>query len=297
MEDSPPTFSIIVPTYERPAQLAMCLSALARLDYPRECFEVIVVDDGSAKSPDDVVKEFRELMDVRLFSQRNAGPAAARNFGATHARGDFLAFTDDDCAPDSQWLRAFAAHFIKTPDRIIGGRTFNALPQNLCSETSQLIIEVVYSHFNANADDARFFASNNLALPLRRFREMGGFNAAFITSEDRELCDRWLALGLRMTYAPDAVIRHAHTLTLRSLWHQHFAYGQGAQRFHQARTLRGHAPFKPDRVFYLKLFRAAASQTNKTRAMQLTALLLWSQIANAAGFLTARRKAKSEGRK
>jgi glycosyltransferase involved in cell wall biosynthesis len=290
MKDRPPSFSIIIPTYERPAQFATCLSALSRLDYPRASFEVIVVDDGSTQSPDNVVKEFRELMDVRLFSQPNTGPAAARNFGATHARFDFLAFTDDDCAPDSRWLRALAAHFSKTPDRIIGGRTLNALPQNICSETSQLIIEVVYSHFNNDADAARFFASNNLALPLKRFREMGGFNATFITSEDRELCDRWLTLGQRMTYAPDAVIRHAHALTPRSLWHQHFAYGQGAGRFHRARTLRGHAPFKPDRVFYLKLLRAAASQRNKIRAMQLTILLLWSQIANVAGFLRASRK-------
>lgn len=297
MKDRTPSFSVIIPTYERPAQLATCLSALSQLDYPRARFEVIVVDDGSAQSPAGVVKEFRDLLDVRLFSQPNAGPAAARNFGATYARFDFLAFTDDDCAPDADWLRALAAHFIKTPDRIIGGRTLNALAQNLYSETSQLIIEVIYSHFNNDADAARFFASNNLALPLKRFREMGGFNASFITSEDRELCDRWLAHGLSMTYAPDAIIRHAHALTLRSLWRQHFAYGRGAWRFHHACTQRGHPPFKPDRVFYLKLLRAAASHTNKRRAMQLSILLLWSQMANVAGFIGASRKQEDEVRK
>jgi GT2 family glycosyltransferase len=286
MSERWPFFSIIIPTYERPAQLATCLAALARLEYPRECFEVIVINDGGIDTLESVMEKFRELIDVRLLRQGNAGPAAARNFGATPARGDFLAFTDNDCAPDAGWLCTFAARFTQTPDHIIGGRTFNALHENLCSETSQLIIETVYSHFNADADDARFFASNNFAMPAQRFREIGGFNATFIASEDRELCDRWLASGLRMTYASEAIIHHAHDLTLRSLWRQHFGYGRGARRFHQARTLRGSKPFKPDGIFYLKMLRAAASQTRKTRAVRLSALLLWSQLANIAGFLT-----------
>src|SRR3712207_1403127 len=101
MSDDLPFFSVIVPTYERPAQLAACLGALARLDCPAASFEVIVVDDGSAAAPGRRLDEFRDLLDVRLLTQANAGPAAARNRGASEARGSFLAFTDDDCAPDA----------------------------------------------------------------------------------------------------------------------------------------------------------------------------------------------------
>ena len=288
MKDGLPFFSLIVPTYERPAQLASCLDALARLDYSPERFEVIVVDDGSVVAPASVVEQFRDALDVRLYSQKNSGPASARNFGAEHARGAVLAFTDDDCEPDPLWLRALAARFARTPDRIVGGRTLNALPLNLYSETSQTIIEVVYAHFNADPEDARFFASNNLAIPAGRFRELRGFDETFKTSEDRELCDRWLARGLRMTYAPEAVVRHSHNLTLRSLWRQHFGYGRGARRFHHARATRGEGRFKPDMDFYLKLLRASSSQTRKTRAAQLTALLLWSQLANTTGFFYER---------
>ncbi len=289
-EEALPFFSIVVPTYERPAQLSTCLAALARLDYPRDSFEVIVVDDGSADAPAGVVARFGELMDLKLYSQRNAGPAAARNFGASHARGEFLAFTDDDCAPDPFWLRAFASSFESKPQHIVGGRTLNALPRNLYAETSQTIIEVVYSHFNADPEDARFFASNNFAVPAAGFRELRGFDESFRTSEDREICDRWLSKGLRLAYAPEAVVHHAHPLTLRTLWRQHFGYGRGAWRFHSARAARGHAPFKPDRDFYLKLLRAPASHAPKTRAAKLTALLLWTQLANTAGFFYERRQ-------
>lgn len=280
-----PFFSVIIPTCERPAQLATCLQALTRIDYPRERFEVVVVDDGSEHSPEAVIGRFQGQLDIRLLTQKNTGPAGARNFGAAHARGEFLAFTDDDCTPDANWLRAFAGYFAETPERLLGGRTCNALTLNPYAETSQMIIEVVYAHYNANANDARFFASNNFALPAERFRQLKGFNESFTTSEDREFCDRWLTRGFGMTSAPEAIIHHAHDLTLRALWRQHFSYGQGALRFHRARSDNGHGSFKPDPRFYLKLLRASASRTRKTRAaVQLTALMCWAQLANAAGF-------------
>jgi glycosyltransferase involved in cell wall biosynthesis len=281
-----PFFSVIIPTYERPAQLATCLHSLAHLDYPRDRFEVIVVNDGgSDPTLGSVVGQFCGPLEVRLLAQKNTGPAGARNFGAANARGEFLAFTDDDCAPDPGWLRSLASSLAQSPDRIVGGRTLNALSLNPYAETSQMIIEVVYLHFNADPNDARFFASNNLALPAARFREMKGFNESFRTSEDREFCDRWRARGLRLTYAPGATVYHAHHLGIRSLWQQHFSYGRGALRFHQARARRGNGRFNPDLSFYLKLLRAPASRARKLRAVQLNALLIWAQLANAAGFL------------
>ena len=280
----PPYFSVIVPTYERPAQLSRCLGALARLDYPAERFEVIVVDDGSAAPPARLLGEFRDQLNVRLIAQPNAGPAAARNRGAAEARGSFLAFTDDDCEPETGWLRSLAARFAATPQSLVGGRTVNALPANPYSETSQLIIEVVYEHYNSGPGGPRFFASNNLAAPAELFRAAGGFDETFKTSEDREVCDRWLARGLRLAYAPEAVVRHAHALTLVALWRQHFGYGRGARRFHRARAARGNAPFRPERAFYLKLLRGSLTRAHGAAAPALPALLLWAQTANAAGF-------------
>ena len=82
-----PFFSVVVPTYRRPGQLAACLGALSRLDYPRDRFEVIVVNDGSPAPPQGEVEGFRDRLDVQLLRQAHAGPAAARNAGVTRARG------------------------------------------------------------------------------------------------------------------------------------------------------------------------------------------------------------------
>jgi GT2 family glycosyltransferase len=291
----PQTFSIIVPTYQRHAQLAACLASLAVLDYPRELFEVVVVDDGSRPRVDAVCEPFCAQLDLKLIAQENAGPAAARNRGAAVARGSRLVFTDDDCAPAPDYLRALAARFRESPDALVGGRTVNALAENPYSATSQLIVETVYDFYNA--DGATFFASSNFAVAAASFRDAGGFDERFRCSEDRDFCERWRARGSAMIYAPDAVVRHAHALTPLTLWHQHFGYGRGAFKFHAQRGARTGAQFKPDPAFYAKLLRAAIAQP---RAVLMTTLLAWAQLANAAGYARERlasSRANLKGRK
>lgn len=288
----PPIFSIIIPTYNRPRQLSDCLQALSQLDYPKDRFEVIVVDDGSDTSLDSVVAPFKTELDLRLLQQQNAGPAAARNYAAQQARGQYVAFTDDDCKPAVDWLQALEACFSQHPDRIVGGRTVNALADNPYSITSQNIISMGYAHYNAERDQARFFASNNMVVPAQKFRDLGGFDERFTTSEDRELCDRWLHCGYQMTYAPEVVIYHAHPMTLRSFWKQHYSYGRGAFRFHQTRANKGWGDFEIEGNYYLRLLRYPFENGQSRQGLTLTAVLFVSQVANAAGFFQEMMRAR-----
>ena len=100
-----PVFSVIVPTRDRALRLGWCLDSLAALDFPREDYEVIVVDDGGRDRVDDVVRERSRAMHVALTRISHAGPGAARNAGVALSRGKLLAFIDDDCAAHPQWLR------------------------------------------------------------------------------------------------------------------------------------------------------------------------------------------------
>ena len=282
----PPFFSIIVATYNRPTQLGECLESFACLDYPRPCFEVIVVDDGSQTPLEAVVMPFTDRLDVTLLRQANAGPGIARNAGAARARGQFLAFTDDDCRPADDWLRILALRFRAEPDRAVGGRTVNALPANLYATASQVLVDYVYAYNNADRDRARFLASNNLALPTDRFHAVGGFATPWPhpASEDRDLCDRWLHHGYPMSYTPAAVIYHAHGLTFRSFSRQHFNYGRGAFGFHRARARRGSGRFRVELPFYLHLPLYPLATTRGRRELWLATLLVISQAASAAGF-------------
>jgi glycosyltransferase involved in cell wall biosynthesis len=281
-----PILSIVIPTYNRPAQLAVCLQACARLDYPPDCFEVIVVDDGGTVPLDEVVARFHDVLTLRLLRQDNAGPAAARNTGASEARGEFLAFTDDDCSPAPTWLQALAAQFAMSPECAVGGRTLNALTNNRYSATSQHLISYLLSYYNVVPHAARFFPSNNLAVPAREFRAMGGFDTTYprAAAEDRELCDRWLHMGYRMIYAAEAVVYHAHGLTFGTFLGQHFRYGRGAFCFHRVRARRGQHHFKVEpAAFYIDMLRYPFVNTKGIDALVVMLLLIVTQVANAAG--------------
>lgn len=290
MESSWPFISVIVPTYERAGPLSLCLDALAAQDYPRDRFEILVVDDGSITSPAGSVEKFRPDLDVRFLTQVHAGPAAARNFGAAQAKGAFLAFTDDDCAPAPGWLASLARALTSGADCAVGGRTTNALPHNPYSTVSQLLVDYLYLSWNPDPQHATFFTSNNLALSMQAFESVGGFDIWWKSAagEDRDFCDRLIARGYRLIYAPDAVVRHAHLLTLRTFVRQHFNYGGGAYRLHRVRARREAKGLCVEPYgFYLSMLGFPFSRTGGARAAFLAVLLVVAQAATAVGWMKA----------
>jgi glycosyltransferase involved in cell wall biosynthesis len=287
-----PLFTIVVPTYRRPRQLTACLRALARLDPPRGGFEAVVVADeeGNGSFPAGI-ESAADRSPFRFLRQPHAGPGIARNTGARAARGRYLAFTDDDCAPEPDWLVKLEAGFAATSAAMIGGRTRNVLDGNLYSEASQLVVDHIYRWFNRDPAAARFFASNNVAVEAEAFRSLGGFDPTWglVGGEDRDLCDRFLHAGHRLAYRDDAVVLHAHELSPSPFWRQHLWYGQGAYRFHRARANRNAQPIRVERPrFYWDLLAIPFDHHRGARAVALTGLICVSQVASTAGFFRER---------
>src|SRR5579871_5771350 len=133
-------FSVIIPTRNRPQQLSQCLAALASLDYPRDRFEVLVIDDGSTQPLESVISDWKSRVPVRLLIQSNTGPATARNRGAAEARGGWLAFLDDDCRAAPGWLKGFA-DTAASSEEVLGGATQNVSPHRPCSAASQALVD------------------------------------------------------------------------------------------------------------------------------------------------------------
>jgi GT2 family glycosyltransferase len=281
-------FSIIVPTYDRPQKLALCLASFVKLEYPGDRFQVIVVNDSTEISIETAVSPFQKQLNLELLSQPNSGPATARNTGAFAAKGKFLVFTDDDCTVAPDWLQTLETRFAETPDCLVGGRTINALPDNVYSTASQQLIDYLYSYYNAIGDRAQFFTSNNFALPAAAFQNIGGFDTSFslAAGEDREFCDRWLHSGRRAIYAPEVTVYHFHELTLRKFWRQQFNYGRGAFLFQQTISKRAENAKKIQHPsFYLNLLIYPFSQKSGIQMLLIAALFVLSQTAIAAGIL------------
>jgi len=292
MRPNAPEYSIIVPTYRRPDALAQCLRAIEGLDFQRERFEVLVVDDGSADPPSDVVEALDPTLDARLLRVSHAGPASARNSGARQARGRYLVFTDDDCLPQPGWLTA-VDRWMAASDRpiAVGGRVINVLDDDIYAAASQGIVDFLYEYYGEHPAPWRFFTSNNLALPRAQFLEIGGFDEGFklVAAEDRDLCERWRAAGYDLQYAPDAVIGHAHRLGFTRFNRQHFVYGRGAFDLHRSRARRGARSLRLEPVrFYLGLITQPLRRSARPRGLALAALHAWSQAAYASGYVYER---------
>jgi GT2 family glycosyltransferase len=276
-------FSVVVPTRGRPAALRRCLDSLARLDYPVEAYEVVVVDDGGGLDG-ELVGSSRE--NVRFLEQAPAGPAAARNRGAAAAEAPYLAFVDDDCTVDPGWLGALGAELRARPDAAVGGRVVNDVPENACATATQLLIDYVNRWYASNRPSRRFATSNNLAVSRAPFLELGGFDERFdlAAAEDRDFAARWIAAGRELVSAPAAVVRHAHDLTLARYLRQHINYGRGAYAF---RSRQGAATALEPLQFYVRLLTEPLRQPQiaRRRAFALVPLLALSQAATALGFL------------
>jgi len=288
--------SVIIPTRNRPVQLAACLTALAAQTFPRDRFEVILVDDGSDTSMEGVVARTGGSLQVRLIRQANSGPARARNAGAALASGALLAFTDDDCEPEVDWLSVLCAQSKACPTCLIGGQTINALPHNVYATASQLLVDYLYEYqMSASPISPRalpaFFTANNIAVPAALFHRLGGFDETFPLAggEDREFCDRWEQAGFPMRMAPSARVQHAHSLSFTGFWRQHLNYGRGAWQLRRARLQRGKPRLQiAPLAFYLRLVTYPLRVVSAAKTAPLIALMGLSQVANAAGFFSER---------
>jgi len=290
MEQKLPFFSIIVPTRKRPELLVACLQAMARLEYPRDLFEIVVVVDGGKVPSGEQLASLQTMIDLTILTQSHAGPAAARNNGARDAKGEYFVFTDDDCMPMPDWLSKLAEGFLMNPDCAIGGRTVNALPNNRYSAASQFLMDFLYADYTTAPADARFFASNNIAVPAALFRTIGGFSESFTRAagEDRDFCLKLRMHGHCLVYVQEAVIRHAHDLTFAGFLIQQFNYGRGSFLYHnmdKARNRRrpGFEPLS----FYVRLLIYPFFHVAGVKKITLSFMFLLSQVAVAAGYFRA----------
>jgi GT2 family glycosyltransferase len=280
-------FSVVVPTRNRSRALHACLDALARQRFSSDAFEVIVVNDGGSEPLAHLEAAFRNRLQCTFLHQPHLGPAAARNRAALQARGEFLAFTDDDCRPAPDWLTRYEQVLRNNSGCLAGGHVVNAAGDR-GSEASQHLVDFLYQTYRDNGVP-RFFTSNNLAISRGNFQSLGGFDESFsmAAAEDRDFCRRWARAGRPMVYLPEAVVHHFHALDTPRFLGQHFRYGRGARLFHIrcAAAGRDAVRIEPPR-FYLSLFLYPLRLKNYSSIarLQIWLLFMLSQVANTAGY-------------
>jgi GT2 family glycosyltransferase len=281
--------SVVIPAHARIAKLKQCLEGLAAQTIPRDAFEVIVCDDGSPEPIAPTVEEFNGRLDLTVVRQERRGPAAARNEGARRATGSLLAFTDDDCVPEEDWLEQLLANVERHPGHLIGGSIVNLLPDDPYATATQLITSCVYDYYARHPQSRRLYCTANLAVPRNRFWLLDGFSEQYqrAAGEDYDFCARWTEAGFPNHYAPEATVGHSHGHSLGSFWRQHFGYGRALLRVRQGmarRRGRGVIALESP-SFYREILTYPFDHTPGTFAARSaeTMLVLLSQVATAAG--------------
>lgn len=292
MTASPAAVSVVVPTLDRPAAVRRCVESLLAQQLPAGAhLEVLVVDDGSA-TPIAIEVPQHGAVALRVIRQDTQGPAVARNTGLRAAAGALVAFIDDDCEATPTWIAALLGAAARHPGCGLGGRVVNALADNRCSEASQLLVSFLCEYYARHDGGPRFFTSNNLAFPREALLAAGGFDTRYqrAAGEDRELCDRWVNGGRRLVAVPEAVVRHAHDLTLATFCRQHLTYGRGAWGFRRARAHRTGAPVQVEPWTFYRDLLWYPVRTHGWRGLPLAGLLAVAQTANVLGFLAEARR-------
>ncbi|WP_212648238.1 glycosyltransferase family 2 protein [Deinococcus hopiensis] len=243
-----PFMSVIVATRNRAARLDALLDLLLDLDYPR--FEVVIVDNAPTDDGTERVVQARAARDarVRYVREDHPGLSNARNRGIRHARGEFVAITDDDVRPDRAWLTELARGFAAGEN--VGCVTGSILAMRLDTPAQAWIEQ--YGGFNkgfaprlfdlrAHQLDSRMYpyaagafgSGANLAFRRSAWREVGGFDAALgagtagMGGEELSIFVELLQRGYQIAYRPGALLYHDHHADYGALQRQMFSYGAG----------------------------------------------------------------------
>jgi len=189
--------SVIIPTCHRNDLLAKCLDCLApgAQSLAAENYEVVVTDDGSRSTAEKMIQA--DYPWAKWVRGPRMGPAANRNNGALHSRGDWLAFVDDDCLPDRQWLKAIL-DVADAGVEVVEGKTITP--------------DKVDNPFRQGVENLRggVYWSCNLAVRRDRFVELGGFDEEFLEAggEDMEFAYRLQRAQLRALFSSAALVLH-----------------------------------------------------------------------------------------
>ncbi len=233
--------SVVIASYNRASWLQKCLFSLVTQDYNPDNFEIIIVNDGSTDNTEEVLRNFQKntLLQVKIISHENCGVSASRNRGIEEARGEIIAFTDDDCVVPPQWLSQISKQFSLADNKKTAG--IGGPLTSLCTNENSFVGDFVkyLDEFNyipvlgkimikpvhvsklLGNEVIPYLRTANAAFKKTCLEEIGMFDIAFHCpgGEDPDICYRLLAKGYRFIFDKDLIVEHHTRANFSSYFH------------------------------------------------------------------------------
>jgi cellulose synthase/poly-beta-1,6-N-acetylglucosamine synthase-like glycosyltransferase len=218
-----PLVSIVIPVYNGTRTVRLCLDAIQRLDYPKERYEVVIVDNNSTDGTPEIVSQYP----VRLLYERELqGPHAATNTGVRQAKGEIIVFTDSDCVPEPDWLRKLVAPFRDADVVATGGKIEAYQPTTRVEKFLQYEVGLFKNCLHLVDSFPVSIITGNAAYRASALHQVGLFNANMYTGSEVDLAWRvqW-ATGKKVIYVDRAIVYHIFKPTVRRMFRHFRIYG------------------------------------------------------------------------
>lgn len=220
-------YSFIVPVYNRPQEIRELLESMSHLNF-QETFEVVIVEDGSSETAENVVSEFADKLTISYYFKKNSGPGESRNYGMARAKNDYFIILDSDCLLPADYLSTVDNYLTTNFYHCFGGAdaahsSFSPLQKAINYVMTSLLTTggLRGSKKGIQKFEPRSF---NMGISKEAFEATGGFGKIH-PGEDPDLSQRILKAGYQTVFVPDAFVYHKRRISWSKFYLQVKKFG------------------------------------------------------------------------
>jgi len=246
-----PLVTVVVLTKNSEKYIEKCILSLIHQDFPRQMYEILVVDAGSKDKTLEICRRYG----VRIIEDLGGTIGHSRNIGVKMAWGNYVAFIDSDCIADKQWLHKLVKSIQNADESIVavGGPNLAPEDDSVIGKVISYMQETFFGSggspqcYRVNKPKPVYSLANCNALYKREILLNLPYDNSLNIGEDCDLNFRLRQHGYKLVYIPDAIVWHYRPSSIKAFARKMFLYGLSMARLHKKhrKMVRWYAPLAP----------------------------------------------------
>jgi len=229
--------SVIIPTKNSEKTLEECLKSLKNQTYPKNKYEIIIIDDHSMDGTLDIAKKYG----AKIITS-NGPPGRQRNKGISKSKGSIIGLIDSDCIAKKDWISEGLKYFISKETAVVGGPNLTPKNDPFISQcvgyvssskigTGSMSARYLKDGFYAREADETSLISCNMFVLKDAIKKVNGFDESLFPNEENELMFRIKERGYKLIYVPSLLVWHHRRASIKKFFMQNLTYGTTRVQF------------------------------------------------------------------